>query len=262
MQALSIAATGMAAQSLNVSVISNNIANMNTVGFKRQLPQFEDLLYQNIEREGTQSSASGNIIPTGVQIGSGVKAGQVSRITTQGAMTSTGNQLDIAVNGRGFFQVLLPSGQIAYTRAGNFSVNGTGQVVTQDGYPVQPAMTVPANAQAVSISAAGVVQATLAGTPTPTTIGTLQIANFFNEAGLDASGGNLYTETEASGPPSLSQPGQPGYGTLMQGYVEASNVDPVTEITNLISAQRAYEMNSKVVTAADQMLSTSNSMKT
>lgn len=261
MLALRIAATGMAAQDLNVDVISNNIANMNTVGYKRQIAQFEDLLYQNIQREGTQSSDSGTIVPTGIQLGVGVKTGQVERVTTQGSMTNTGNQLDMAVNGRGYFQVLLPSGTIAYTRAGNFSVNDQGQVVTQDGYLVQPTMVVPQNAKTVSVSASGQVQVTQDGVAAPTTIGQLQTAIFFNEAGLDAQGGNLFLETTASGPPTLADPGQPGYGTIMQGYVEASNVDPVSEITNLITAQRAYEMNSKVVTTADQMLQTSNQMK-
>jgi flagellar basal-body rod protein FlgG len=261
MLALRIAATGMAAQDLNVQVISNNIANMNTVGYKRQTAQFEDLLYQNIQREGTQSSDTGTIVPTGIQIGVGVKAGQVERITTQGAMTNTGNQLDMAINGRGFFQVLTPSGTIAYTRAGNFSVNVQGQIVTQDGYLVQPTMTVPQNAKSVTVSPSGQVQISQDGVTTPATIGQLQTAMFFNEAGLEAQGGNLFLETAASGPPSLSDPGQPGYGSIMQGYTEASNVDPVTEISSLISAQRAYEMNSKVVTTADQMLQTSNQMK-
>jgi flagellar basal-body rod protein FlgG len=261
MLALRIAATGMAAQDLNVQVISNNIANMNTVGYKKQTAQFEDLLYQNIEREGTQSSDTGTIVPTGIQIGVGVKTGQVERLTTQGAMTNTGNQLDMAVSGRGFFQVLLPSGTLAYTRAGNFSVNAQGQIVTQDGYLVQPTMVVPQNAKSVTVSSAGQVQITQDGVTNPTTIGQLQTALFFNEAGLDAQGSNLFLETAASGPPALGDPGQPGYGTIMQGYVEASNVDPVTEITSLISAQRAYEMNSKVVTTADQMLQTSNQMK-
>jgi flagellar basal-body rod protein FlgG len=261
MLALRIAATGMAAQSLNVEVISNNIANMNTVGYKRSLAEFEDLLYQNIQREGTQSSQTGTIVPTGIQVGVGVKTGQVERVTTQGAMTPTGNNLDMAINGRGFFQVLMPSGTIAYTRAGNFSVNAQGQIVTQDGYLLQPAMTVPQNATSVTISPVGQVQVTLDGQAAPTTVGTLQTAIFFNEAGLEAQGSNLLLETAASGPPALSQPGQPGYGTVMQGYVEASNVDPVSEITNLITAQRAYEMNSKVITTADQMLSTTNQMK-
>lgn len=261
MLALRIAATGMAAQDLNVQVISNNIANMNTVGYKRQTAEFEDLLYQNVQREGTQSSQTGTIVPTGIQLGAGVKTGQVERINTQGAMTQTGNQLDMAVNGRGYFQILLPSGTIAYTRAGNFSVNAQGQIVNQDGYLLQPAMTVPQNATSVTVSQAGQVQVTQDGSVAPTTIGTLQTALFFNEAGLEAQGGNLFLETAASGPPSLSQPGQPGYGAIMQGYVEASNVDPVTEITSLITAQRAYEMNSKVVTTADQMLSTTNQMK-
>jgi flagellar basal-body rod protein FlgG len=261
MLALRIAATGMAAQSLNVEVISNNIANMNTVGYKRSIAEFEDLLYENVQREGTQSSETGNIVPTGIQVGVGVKTGQVERVTTQGAMSQTNNPLDMGINGRGFFQVLLPSGTIAYTRAGNFSVNAQGQVVTQDGYLLQPAMTIPQNATGVTISSAGQVQVTQDGNATPTTVGTLQTAIFFNEAGLEAQGGNLYLETAASGPPALSTPGQPGYGTIMQGYVEASNVDPVSEITNLITAQRAYEMNSKVITTADQMLQSTNQMK-
>jgi flagellar basal-body rod protein FlgG len=261
MLALRIAATGMAAQDLNVQVISNNIANMNTVGYKRQTAQFEDLLYQNLQREGTQSSNTGTVVPTGIQIGLGVKTGEVERINTQGSMTNTGNPLDMAISGRGYFQVLTPSGTIAYTRAGNFSVNATGQIVTQDGYLVQPTMVVPQNAKSVSVSSTGQVQITQDGVTNPTTIGQLQTALFFNEAGLDAQGGNLFLETAASGPPTLADPGQPGFGTIMQGYVEASNVDPVTEITNLITAQRAYEMNSKVITAADQMLQTTNQLQ-
>jgi flagellar basal-body rod protein FlgG len=261
MLALRIAATGMAAQDLNVQVISNNIANMNTVGYKRQVAEFEDLLYQNIQQEGTQSSDTGTIVPTGIQVGAGVKAGQVERVGTQGAMTQTNNQLDMAISGAGYFQVLMPSGQIAYTRAGNFSVNATGQVVTQDGYLVQPTMVVPQTATSVTVSSTGQVQITQQGVTTPTTIGQLQTAIFFNPAGLDAQGSNLFLETAASGPPTLADPGQPGYGTIMQGYVEASNVDPVTEITNLITAQRAYEMNSKVITTADQMLQTTNQMQ-
>jgi flagellar basal-body rod protein FlgG len=261
MLALRIAATGMAAQDLNVQVISNNIANMNTVGYKRQTAEFEDLLYQNIQQEGTQSSDTGTIVPTGIQVGAGVKAGQVERVNIQGAMTQTNNQLDMAISGAGYFQVLTPSGQIAYTRAGNFSVNATGQVVTQDGYLVQPTMVVPQTATNVTVSSTGQVQITQQGVTTPTTIGQLQTAIFFNPAGLDAQGSNLFLETAASGPPTLADPGQPGFGTIMQGYTEASNVDPVTEITSLITAQRAYEMNSKVITAADQMLQTTNQMQ-
>jgi flagellar basal-body rod protein FlgG len=261
MQALRTAATGMAAQQLNVEVISNNIANMNTVGFKKQSAVFEDLLYQTLEQPGAQSSDQGNIVPTGVQIGAGVKAGSVYRITGQGTLTNTGNSLDLAINGPGYFQVLLPSGETAYTRAGNFSANNQGQIVTADGYLVQPTITVPANTTNITISQTGQVQATIGGQTAPTVVGQLQLATFLNDAGLDAQGNNLFMESAASGPATAGNPGNPGYGVVMQGYTEASNVDPVSEITNLIVAQRAYEMNSKVVTTADQMLSTAANTK-
>jgi flagellar basal-body rod protein FlgG len=261
MRALSTAATGMAAQQLNVETISNNIANMNTVGFKRQRAEFQDLLYQNVERMGSQSSDAGTIVPTGIQVGSGVQTGAVYRIRDQGSLTQTGNQLDLAINGRGMFQIQLPTGDTAYTRAGNFSVNDTGDVVTSDGYTVLPKITIPQNATAVTISKTGQVQATIAGQVQPQVVGQMQLATFFNEAGLEATGGNLFLQTGASGSPQIGKPGDIGYGSLQQGYVEASNVDAVTEITNLITAQRAYEMNSKVVNAADQMLSTTSQLK-
>ena len=261
MMALRTAATGMAAQQLNVEVISNNIANMNTVGYKKQRAEFEDLLYQNIERAGAQTSDSGTIAPTGIQLGAGVKAGSIYRITTQGSPTQTGNKLDLAISGKGFFQVQLPSGETAYTRAGNFSVNATGQIVTQDGYTVLPAITIPTTATDVSISSTGQVQVSLPGTTTTTLVGQIQLASFFNEGGLEATGGNLFKETGASGPASIGQPTVNGMGSLLQGYTEASNVDPVSEISALIVAQRAYEMNSKVVTAADQMLATASQIK-
>ncbi len=261
MMALRTAATGMAAQDLNVDVISNNIANMNTVGYKKQRAEFEDLLYQDIQRPGTQSSDTGTIVPTGIQIGAGVTTGSVYRIDTQGSPTVTGNQYDLAINGTGYFQILLPTGEIAYTRAGNFSVNATGQLVTTDGFLVQPAITVPQGTTAVAISPSGLVQATIAGTPTPTTVGQMTLATFFNDAGLEATGNNLFLQTAASGTPTLGNPELNGVGALIQGSIESSNVDPVTEITALIVAQRAYEMNSKVITSADQMLSTTNAMK-
>jgi flagellar basal-body rod protein FlgG len=261
MQALRTAATGMAAQQLNVEVISNNIANMNTVGFKKQSAVFEDLLYQTLEQPGAQSSDQGNIVPTGVQIGAGVKAGSVYRITGQGTLTNTGNALDLAINGPGYFQVLLPSGETAYTRAGNFSANNQGQIVTADGYLVQPTISLPQNTTNITISQTGQVQATIGGQTAPTVVGQLQLATFLNDAGLDAQGNNLFMESAASGPATAGNPGNPGYGVVMQGYTEASNVDPVSEITNLIIAQRAYEMNSKVVTTADQMLSTAGTTK-
>jgi flagellar basal-body rod protein FlgG len=262
MKALSTAATGMAAQQLNVEVISNNIANMNTIGYKRQRAEFQDLLYQDMERAGSQSSAdTSNIVPTGIQIGSGVKAGSVYRITQQGSVTQTNNQMDVAIQGRGYFQVLLPSGETAYTRAGNFSVNNAGVMVTDQGYQVIPQITIPTNATAVSISASGLVQATIPTSTTPSTVGQMELASFVNEAGLEAQGENLFQVSGASGAAVTGQPGSPGFGTVLQGYTEASNVDAVTEITSLISAQRAYEMNSKVITTADQMMATTAQVK-
>ena len=261
MQALRTAATGMAAQQLNVEVISNNIANMNTVGFKKQRAEFQDLLYQTMEQAGAQSSDQGTIVPTGVQVGAGVKAGSVYRINTQGTMTQTGNSYDLGINGRGYFQVLMPDGTTAYTRAGNFAVNDQGQLVTQDGYTVQPAMTIPLDATNVTVSSAGQVQVTQPGTTTPTVVGTLELATFMNEGGLSAQGSNLFQETGASGPPTVGAPGVQGVGTIMQGYTEASNVDAVSEITALIVAQRAYEMNSKVISTADSMLGVTSQMK-
>ena len=261
MQALRTAATGMAAQQLNVEVISNNIANMNTIAFKKQRAEFEDLLYQTLQQPGAQSSNQGNIVPTGVQVGVGVQTGTVYRIQTQGTMTQTGNTYDLAIDGRGYFQVLMPDGSTSYTRAGNFAINDQGQLVTQDGYVVQPAITIPQNATNVTISKAGQVQVTVPGATTPSVVGQLELATFVNEGGLQAQGSNLFTETAASGAPTVGLPNQNGIGDIMQGYTEASNVDPVSEITALIVAQRAYEMNSKVVSTADSMLSTTNQMK-
>jgi flagellar basal-body rod protein FlgG len=261
MMALRTAATGMAAQDLNVDVISNNIANMNTVGFKKGRAEFEDLLYQDLSQPGAQSSNTGTVVPTGVQIGAGVKAGSVYTISTQGSLTQTGNQLDLAINGPGYFQVLLPTGETAYTRAGNFSVNGQGQLVTSDGYQVIPQTTIPQGATNVTISQSGQVEVTVAGATAPQQVAQLQLATFFNTAGLQAQGNNLFTQTDASGAPTVGTPGLQGVGTTLQGYTEASNVDPVSEITNLIVAQRAYEMNSKVITTADQMLQTNTQMK-
>ena len=261
MRALRTAASGMLAQQLNVEVISNNIANMNTVGFKRQRAEFQDLLYQNVERMGAQSSTQGTVVPTGIQIGAGVKAGSVYRITEQGSPSRTGNIYDVAIDGKGYFQITLPSGELAYTRAGNFTVNGEGQLVTDDGYAVEPAISIPQDMVDVSISKSGQVQVTTQGQTAPQVVGQLEVATFFNEAGLEAIGDNLLLETAASGPANVGAPGEPGFGTLMQGYTEASNVDAVSEITALIVAQRAYEMNSKVITTADEMLSVSAQVK-
>jgi flagellar basal-body rod protein FlgG len=261
MQALRTAASGMSAQQLNVEVISHNIANMNTIGFKRQRAEFQDLLYQQVERAGSQSSSNGNIVPTGVQVGGGVKAGSVYRITEQGTPTLTDNPLDVAIQGKGYLQILLPSGETAYTRAGNFSTNDQGQIVTEDGYTVQPGITVPQNTTDITISKTGLVQVKLDGQPQPQTIGQLQLATFMNEGGLEQIGDNLLLETAASGAANLAAPGEPGFGVLMQHYTEASNVDAVTEITSLITAQRAYEMNSKVITTADQMLQATSQLR-
>lgn len=261
MRALSIAATGMAAQQLNVEVISNNIANMNTVGFKRQRAEFQDLLYENVERMGAQSSEAGTVVPTGVQLGAGVKAGSVYRITTQGSLTQTGNRYDLAIDGRGYFQVLMPDGSTAFSRAGNFAVNDQGILCTDDGYLIQPQITIPADAKDVIISKTGQVQVLSGADPAPQIVGQLELATFMNEAGLQAIGDNLYLESGASGAAVTGSPGEVGFGQLMQGYTEASNVDAVSEITNLIVAQRAYEMNSKIVTAADEMLQAASQLK-
>jgi flagellar basal-body rod protein FlgG len=262
MRALSTAATGMAAQQMNVEVISNNIANMNTIGFKRQRAEFQDLIYQDMEQAGAQSSSSGTVVPTGIQIGSGVKAGSVYRITQQGSMTQTSNPLDLGIQGRGYFQVQLPSGDTAYTRAGNLSVNNAGVIVTDQGYPVLPSITIPTGSTGIIVSTSGLVQVNTPGSTTPATVGQLQLATFINEAGLEATGENMFQVSGASGPAVTGLPGDPGIGTVLQGYTEASNVDAVSEITSLIAAQRAYEMNSKVVTTADQMLSTTAQVKT
>lgn len=261
MRALRTATSGMLAQQLNVEVISNNIANMNTVGFKRQRAEFQDLLYQNVERMGAQSSTQGTVVPTGIQIGAGVKAGSVYRITEQGSPTRTGNPYDIAIDGKGYFQITMPSGEIAYTRAGNFAPNGEGQLVTEDGYAVEPAITIPQDAIDVTISKSGQVQVTTQGQTAPQVVGQLELATFFNEAGLEAIGDNLLLETAASGAATIGAPNEPGYGHLLQGYTESSNVDAVSEITSLIVAQRAYEMNSKVIKTADEMLSVSAQVK-
>lgn len=261
MRALRTATSGMLAQQLNVEVISNNIANMNTVGFKRQRAEFQDLLYQNVERMGSQSSTQGTVVPTGIQIGAGVKAGSVYRITEQGSPTRSGNPYDLAIDGKGYFQITMPSGELAYTRAGNFAVNGEGQLVTDDGYAVEPAITIPQDAIDVSISKSGQVQVTTQGQAAPQVVGQLELATFFNEAGLEAIGDNLLLETAASGAATIGAPNEPGYGHLLQGYTESSNVDAVSEITSLIVAQRAYEMNSKVIKTADEMLSVSAQVK-
>lgn len=256
MKSLSIAATGMQAQQLNVDVISNNIANLSTTGFKRQRAEFQDLLYQNIQRMGSQSSDNGDIVPTGIQIGAGVKPGAVYRIHEQGNVINTGNELDVAIQGKGYLQVTLPNGDPAYTRAGALQLNNLGQIVTAEGYVISPEITVPDDAISVSINLSGEVSIKLSDQVPEQIVGQFDMVRFQNDPGLEAIGDNLYKQTDASGDPIVSVPGDVGYGTLLQGYLEASNVDVVTELTTLITAQRSYEMNSRVISTSDQMLQT------
>lgn len=253
---LDIGATGMLAQQLNVDTIANNIANMTTTGFKRQRAEFQDLLYQTKVRPGAASSDQGTTIPSGVQQGLGVKTGSVYRINEQGALQVTGNQLDLANKGAGYFQITLPSGETAYTRDGSFQVDQNGQMVTSEGYLLQPGITIPSDAIDITINSTGQVLVKIQGTTTLSNVGQIQTAIFPNEAGLDAIGDNLFLETEASGAAVVDNPGNPGYGELQQGALETSNVNVVQEITALIQAQRAYEMNSKVIQSGDEMLST------
>jgi flagellar basal-body rod protein FlgG len=261
MRSLNIAATGMLAQQMNVEVISNNIANMNTTGYKRQRAEFQDLLYQNLSRAGATSSESGTIVPSGVQLGVGVKAASVYRVIEQGTLQHTENVLDVAINGRGFFRIQLPTGEDAYSRAGSFSVSPEGQLVTQDGFTVSPGITIPSGAVDITINADGEVQVKLDGQTQPQNVGQFELANFANPSGMEARGSNLFLETPASGTPVTGVPGATGFGTIEQGYLEAANVNPVQEITTLITAQRAYEMNSKVITTSDEMMAQVNQLR-
>ena len=262
MRALHTAATGMMAQELNVQVISNNIANIRTTGYKRQRAEFQDLLYEHVRRIGTQTSDQGNILPVGVDLGSGVKTVGTPRIMTQGTLSQTGKDLDVAIRGEGFFKIQLPDGTFAYSRDGSFDMDAQGRIVTAQGNLAQPGITIPQNASSVTINPQGQVSVTVPGNTTPTVLGQLVLTRFVNKAGLQPIGDNLFLETPASGTPQDGLPATDGAGDLQQANLEQSNVDSVTEITNLIAAQRAYEMNSKVITAADQMLqSTSNLMR-
>jgi len=254
MRALSIASTGMLAQQTNVEIIANNLANMNTTGYKAQRAAFQDLLYQNVQQAGAQSSDTGTLLPSGVQLGAGVRTAAVYRMIKAGDMKSTTNPYDMAVNGAGYFRIQMPDGTDSYTRDGNFSLSSSGQLVTQEGYTVQPGIAVPTNAIALTVNSQGLVQATLPGQVALQTVGQLELTRFPNEGGLRALGDNLLAETPASGSPQAGVPGSTGYGTIQQYFLETSNVDAVSEITALISAQRAYEMNSKVISTADQML--------
>ena len=254
MRSLDIAGTGMQAQQTNVEVISNNIANMTTTGFKRRRAEFQDLMYQNLRRVGSNSSDTGSVVPSGAQVGLGVKTAAIYRINAQGTLQQTSNTLDMAIQGHGYFQITMPNGETAYTRDGTFGLAPDGTIVTADGHTVQPGLAIPPAATDVAVNANGQVQVTLAGQTAPSTIGQLQIAVFPNEAGLEALGDNLFLQTSASGSPVAGNPGAAGFGTVMQGFVEGSNVNIVSEITNLITAQRAYEMNSRVITASDEMM--------
>lgn len=258
MRSLDIAATGLMAQQTHIETISHNLANMTTDGYKRRRAEFQDLLYQNMRRVGTNSSDVGTIVPTGVQIGLGVKTAGISRSHEQGTIKVTGNPLDIALKGKGFFQIQMPDGEFTYTRNGAFQTNQQGEIVTVDGYLLSPGITIPENAVDIAINGNGEVQVTLDNQVDPQTLGQLDIASFINPAGLEAIGDNLYRETTASGNVLLGLAGQDGLGAIQQGTLEQSNVDPVTEITQLIVAQRAYEMNTKVLTASDEMMQSLN----
>ncbi|HWP26077.1 MAG TPA: flagellar basal-body rod protein FlgG [Xanthobacteraceae bacterium] len=262
MRALHTAATGMMAQELNVQVISNNIANMRTTGYKRQRAEFQDLLYEHVRRIGTQTSAQGNILPVGVDLGGGVKTVGTPRIMTQGTLTRTGSELDIAIRGEGFFKIQMPDGTFTYTRDGSFQMDAQGRIVTLHGNVLSPAITIPQNTTGLTINPQGQVMVTPQGSNTPTVLGQITLTRFINKAGLQPIGDNLFVETPASGPPQDGNPGTDGFGDLLQSNLEQANVEVVSEISDLIAAQRAYEMNAKVIAAADQMLSaTSNMMR-
>jgi flagellar basal-body rod protein FlgG len=261
MNALQIAASGMQAQEVNVEVLSNNIANMRTTGFKRQRAEFADLLYQNLRRMGTDSSDSGTVVPTGSQVGSGVRLTATARIMSQGSLLATQKPLDLAILGEGYFRIQLPDGRTGYTRDGSFERSATGTLVTVDGYTVGQGITVPQNARDITVNAQGLVQAMVGNSATATTLGRLELATFVNGPGLEAIGNNLMLETAASGPAQIANPGDPGLGTILQGNLEMSNVNPVSEISELIAAQRAYEMNSRVIKAVDEMLSSTANIR-
>ena len=256
MRALQIAATGMSAQQMRVEVISNNLANMSTTGYNARRAEFADLQYQQATRPGTLTATNGAMVPAGVQLGLGVRPAAVTVMLGQGTLSQTNGDLDVAIDGQGYLEVTLPSGVSAYTRDGSLKRSAEGQVVTSDGYPLVPDITIPEDARSIAINANGEVFAYFNDRVAPESLGQITLANFVNEKGLEAIGSNLFLESSASGAPQVATPGEEGLGTIRAGYLEESSVDPVREITELIKAQRGYELNAKVITAADQMLGT------
>ena len=261
MKALQIAATGMAAQQMKVDVVSNNLANMSTTGYNPRRADFADLTYQQMARPGSVSSADGSMLPTGVQIGLGVRPASVSVVIGQGSLEATGADLDVAIDGNGYIEVQMPTGQVGYTRDGALKRSAEGLIVTSDGYPVVPGITIPSDARGLTISPSGEVWADFADRVDPELIGQLTISSFPNEKGLEAIGSNLFLESPASGAAFSGAPGESGLGTLRHGYLEGSSVDAVREVTELIKAQRGYELNAKVITAADQMLAATTQVR-
>lgn len=261
MKALQIAATGMAAQQMRVDVVANNLANMSTTGYNARRADFADLHYQQLARPGSVTASDGTLLPTGVQLGLGVRPTAVSVILSQGSLTQTGGDLDVAIEGQGYLEVTLPGGNAAYTRDGALKRTGDGLIVDSQGHEVAPGITIPADARSLAINADGEVYAYFADRVEPELLGALSLVGFTNEKGLEAMGSNLFVETEASGPPLQSAPGENGLGTLRQGYLEESSVDAVREVTELIKAQRGYELNAKVISAADQMLSATTQVR-
>ncbi|MGC8466781.1 MAG: flagellar basal-body rod protein FlgG [Acidithiobacillus sp.] len=253
MRSLYVAATGLEGEQTKMDVIANNLANVNTTGFKQSRAVFQDLLYQNLRQPGAQSSQTTQY-PSGLQLGTGVRVVATERLMTQGNLTSTGNALDLGINGQGFFQIMQPDGTIAYTRDGTFQLNNQGQLVTSNGYLLQPPVTIPPNAQSITIGADGTVSVVLPGQSQPQQVGSIQLANFINPTGLQSIGDNLYLQTGSSGAPQTGQPTLNGLGSVQQGYLESSNVNVVSELVDMIATQRAYEINSKAVSTSDSML--------
>lgn len=260
LRTLSIAATGMQAQALNIDVIANNLANVNTSGFKKSRADFQDLLYQTLRPAGSQSS-EGTQVPTGIQLGQGTRPAAVQKIFVQGEYQFTQNELDLAIEGDGFFQVLQPNGETGYSRGGSFKLDGEGRIVTSDGFLMEPEIAIPADSTTLSVGMDGTVSVMQAGQTDSTVLGNINIVRFSNPAGLNSIGRNLYLPTSASGTPTEGTPGQDGLGTISQGYLEMSNVSVVDEMVNMITAQRAYEINSKAISTADEMLQMANNLK-